>query len=71
MPDRYREDQQEICAVIGKAVFDLIKTGQALEVRNIILVLQLQGAQASSERLKNIYLLARRYVMQDASKDRN
>ncbi|MCU5775308.1 hypothetical protein N5923_22630 [Erwiniaceae bacterium BAC15a-03b] len=71
MPDRYKEDHKEICAVIGNAVFDLIKTGQALEVRNIILALQLKGAQTSSERLKNIYLLARHYVTQNAAKDNN
>jgi len=51
--------------VIGRAVFQLIKSGQAIEPRNIILILQLQGAQASSEQQKRVYLLARRVVIED------
>jgi len=58
----HHSHRQQVCEVIGRAVFELIRCGQAVEPRNIILILQLQGAQASSDQQKHLYLLARHSV---------
>lgn len=65
MQGSHLNHRQLALEVIGRAVFQLIKSGQAIEPRNIILILQLQGAQASSEHQKRVYLLARRVVIED------
>jgi hypothetical protein len=54
----------EICAVIGRAVSELIRKEQPLGKRNVLAMLQQHSKSTSDERLKAVYLQALRHILE-------
>ncbi|WLS80842.1 hypothetical protein Q3V30_10340 [Erwinia pyri] len=54
----------EICAVIGRAVSELIRKEQPLGKKNVLAMLQQQSKLTSDEKLKAVYLQALRHILE-------
>jgi len=54
----------EICAVIGRAVSELIRREQPLGKKNVLAMLQQHSKQTADEKMKAVYLQALRHILE-------
>ncbi len=64
VPDKDSKYPSDICAVVGRAVAQLISTNEAINKHSVLLVLHEHSEQTNDEALKSVYLLAFRAILE-------
>lgn len=64
MQDKDKEYPAEIYAVIGKAVAELIKTGEDVGKKNVLIKLQFHSTLITDQQQQTVYNQAFRYILE-------